>query len=95
MKLTKFSQCVPRRQLSWSSSAFFRPIRHVESTSGLVGQSGHLIILIGYSAGEPVREKSAEWTCYWPLGVERRLGVSGQLWTQTLPTPQSAFVATS
>ncbi len=49
---------------SWSLSAFFRPIRHVESASELVGQSGHLIILIGCSAGEPVRKKGAERTCY-------------------------------
>ncbi len=30
---------------SWSSTAFFQPIRHVELASELVGQSGHLIIL--------------------------------------------------
>ncbi len=38
----------------WSSSAFFRPIRHVESPPEL-GPSNYLI---GCSAGEPVHEKS-------------------------------------
>ncbi len=52
---------------SWSLSAFFRTILHVESSAGLVG---HLIILIGCSAGEPVCEKDTEWTCY--LAVECR-----------------------
>ncbi len=53
---------------SWSSSSFFWPIRHVESASELVGQSRHLIILIGRSAGEPVHKKGAEWTCYLAVG---------------------------
>ncbi len=47
---------------------FFGPIRHVESVSELVGQSGHLIILIGCSAGEPVYEKGAEWMCSLAIG---------------------------
>ncbi len=34
----------------------------------LVGQSGHLIILIGCSAGKPVHEKGAERTCYFAVG---------------------------
>ncbi len=46
---------------SWSLSDFFRPIRHVESASELVGQSGHLIILIGCSAGKPVHVKLFYW----------------------------------
>ncbi len=40
--------------------------------------------LIGCSAGEPVHEKGKNGHATWPSGVERRLGVSGQLWTQTL-----------
>ncbi|ROL49780.1 Glutamine-rich protein 2 [Anabarilius grahami] len=49
-QLTKFSQCVPHRRLKLVLVAFFRPIRHVESVSELVGQTSHLIILIGCSA---------------------------------------------
>ncbi|ROJ30558.1 hypothetical protein DPX16_1537 [Anabarilius grahami] len=47
---TKFSQYVPHRRLKLVLICFFRPIRHVESASELVGLSGHLIILIGCSA---------------------------------------------
>ncbi len=53
---------------SWSSSFFFWLIQHVESASELVGQSSHLIILIGCSAGELVHEKSAERMCYLAVG---------------------------
>ncbi len=67
-RLTKFSQCVPRRWLKLVLVSFFRTIRHVESASELVGQLGHLIILIGCSAGEPVHEKGAERTCYLAIG---------------------------
>ncbi len=43
-----------------------------------VGQSGHLIILIGCSAGEPVHEKGAERTCY--LGMVARVAVFPHNW---------------
>lgn len=42
-----------------------------------------------------MRKKMQNGHATWPLGVKRWLDVSSQLWTQTLPTPQSAFITTS
>ncbi|ROI15844.1 ATP-binding cassette sub-family B member 7, mitochondrial [Anabarilius grahami] len=73
----KFSQCVPHRRLKLVHVGFFfRPIRHVESASELVG---HLIILIGCSAtatcwyGKAFLLMQAQnGRATWPLAVECR-----------------------
>ncbi|ROJ24376.1 hypothetical protein DPX16_21262 [Anabarilius grahami] len=55
--------------------------------------SGHLIILIGCSATATCWFRKAfhltqaqNGHATWPSAVKRRFGVSGQLWTQTVPT---------
>ncbi|ROK35663.1 hypothetical protein DPX16_17406 [Anabarilius grahami] len=77
---------VPHRRLKLVLVGFF-------SASELVSPSGHLIILIGCSAtatcwyGKAFHHTQAQnGHATWPLSVERWFGVSGQLWTQTLPT---------
>ncbi|ROL52122.1 Torsin-1B [Anabarilius grahami] len=81
---TEFSQCVPHRRLKLVLVCFFRPIRHVESE--LVGQSGHLISLIGCSAtatcwyGKAFHLTQAQNRCAtWPSGVERWFGLEADL----------------
>ncbi|ROK35596.1 hypothetical protein DPX16_17339, partial [Anabarilius grahami] len=88
-----FSECSTLSAEVGHRLLFFWPIRHVESMLELVGQSGHLIILIGCSATATcwygkafLLTQAQNGRATWLLGVERWFGVSGQLWTQTLPT---------
>ncbi|ROJ78818.1 hypothetical protein DPX16_15343 [Anabarilius grahami] len=81
---TKFSQCVPHRRLKLVLDCFFS----ADSTLELVGPSGHLIILTGSSATATcwygkvfLLTQAQNGRPTWPSAVERRFGVSGQLWT--------------
>ncbi|ROL43328.1 TBC1 domain family member 15 [Anabarilius grahami] len=71
---------------------FFRPIRHVESASELVGQSAHLIVLIGCSTTATCWYRKAFWVSSIGLVCQ---GNFGPRRCRREPTPQSAFVATS
>ncbi|ROL44343.1 Transmembrane protein 47 [Anabarilius grahami] len=81
---------------------FFRPIRHVDSASELVGPSGHLIILIGCSAtaicwyGKAFHLTQAQngRATWLSVGLVCQ-GNFGPRHCRLEPTPQSAFVATS
>ncbi len=69
---------------SWSSSAFFRPIQHVESASELSRAIWSFWLAV--QLANQCTRKAQNGRATLPSGVERWLGVSGQLWTQTLPT---------
>ncbi len=65
---TKFSQCVPRRRLKLVLVCFFSADSTCWIGVGARRSVGHLIILIGCSAGEPVHKKGVERTCYLAVG---------------------------
>ncbi|ROL03920.1 ATP-citrate synthase [Anabarilius grahami] len=69
---TKFSQCVPHRWLRLVLVGFFRPFRHVESLSELVGPSDHSDWLFSYCHLLIRKDISsyagAERMCYLPVG---------------------------
>ncbi len=70
---------------SWSLSAFFRPIPHVELASELIVQSGIWSFLLAVQLVNQCTRKAQNGRNTWLSGVERWLGVSVQLWTQMLP----------